>query len=125
MSLNQVIEDEIKRYVATSPNNRLTALDEVIWDEPLVGFADGDDPLFTEYKQVIGDFHMTPREILEAYVKKAGYGAVNHSSVISWTLPSTAATRISLRREKTVPSLHWNNTRFQGQTSFSSWRVTW
>jgi epoxyqueuosine reductase len=115
VSLNQVIEDEIKRYVATSPNNRLPTFDEVIWDEPLVGFADGDDSIFTEYKDIIGDFHMTPREALETHVRRAGYGEVSRANVISWVLPSTAATRLSLRRESTVPSLRWNHTRFQGQ----------
>ena len=47
----QFIEQEIKKFVRTSPDNRLQFLDDyVMWDEPLVHFADGDDPIFTEYK---------------------------------------------------------------------------
>ena len=72
MNPNQVIEDEIRSYVATSPNNQLPTFGEVIWDEPLVGYADGDDPIFSEYKNIIGDFHMTPREALETHVRRAG-----------------------------------------------------
>jgi len=112
---SEYIENHIKLYVATSPNNLLPAFEEAIWDEPLVGFADGDDSIFTEYKQVIGDFHITPREALENHVHRAGFGEVNRVSVISWVLPSTDATRLSLRRENKVPSLRWNHTRFQGQ----------
>jgi epoxyqueuosine reductase len=55
------IEKAIKEYVKFSPNNRLTLLgNDTIWDEPLVGFADGCDPLFKDYKTIIGDFYVTP-----------------------------------------------------------------
>jgi len=37
----------IKQFVAESPLNRLRDIDgSPMWDEPLVAFADGDDPLF-------------------------------------------------------------------------------
>ncbi len=46
----QFIEGEIKEFARTSPLNRLPFIkDYVIWDEPLVKFVDGDDPIFTEY----------------------------------------------------------------------------
>jgi epoxyqueuosine reductase len=35
--------------------------------------------------------------------------------VVSWVLPITYATRLSLRRESRLTSLRWNHTRFQGQ----------
>jgi len=113
------LENKIKQYVANSPNNRLTAFPgERIWDEPLVGFADGDDSIFQEYKEIIGDFHLTPREALEKHHQlrgKVNYRQPNNVSVISWILPSTHQTRLSLRSETTVPSLRWNHTRWQGQ----------
>ena len=28
---------------------------DFIFDEPLVQFADGDDPIFSEYKKIIGE----------------------------------------------------------------------
>ena len=50
--------------MAESPENVLKHLDGApFFSEPLVGVAAGDDPLFTEYKQVIGAFHQTPQEI--------------------------------------------------------------
>ena len=113
------LEKAIKDYIANSPNNRLTAFPgEHIWDEPLVGFADGDDPIFQEYKKIIGDFHITPRETMVTHLEKASCGdekRLSKVSVISWILPSTSQTRLSLRRESVIPSLRWNHTRWQGQ----------
>jgi hypothetical protein len=37
---------------------------ERIYDEPLVGFVRGDDPLFARYKEVIGPHHFIPTEIM-------------------------------------------------------------
>ena len=60
------IQKTIRDYIARSPNNRFSLFpEEPIFDEPLVGFADGDDPLFREYKTIIGNFHITPREALD------------------------------------------------------------
>lgn len=112
------LEKAIKEYVATSPNNCLPAFSgEPIFDEPLVGFANGDDAVFHDYKVIIGDFHLTPREALEKYLQdKGGKGEKQPPSVsaISYILPITYETRLSLRRESLVPSLRWNHTRWQG-----------
>ena len=63
----------IRTYMAASVNNHLPDFPgEFIWEEPLVGFADGDDSLFQEYRRIIGDFHMTPREALEQQIRAAG-----------------------------------------------------
>ncbi len=107
------LESAIKEYVASSALNRLPAFGgEPIFDEPLVGFADGDDPIFAQYKVVAGDFHLTPREALEAYFKDGERPA--RVSVIAWVLPITRETRVSMRRECLIPSLRWNHTRWQG-----------
>lgn len=113
------LERAIKDYVAASPNNRFSSFpDERIWDEPIVGFADGDAPIFQEYKIIIGDFHITPREAMEIHLKNAGCDDEKRLptvSVISWVLPSTRQTRLSMHRESVVASLRWNHTRWQGQ----------
>lgn len=112
------LENVIKEYVATSPKNALSAFNgEPIFDEPLVGFADGDDPIFQEYKVIIGDFHLTPREALGMRLRGKGAGSAKRPSkvsVISWALPITYETRLSMRREFLIPSLRWNHTRWQG-----------
>lgn len=113
------LEKAIKDYVAGSPSNRFPAFpDEPIWDEPLIGFANGDDPIFKEYKTIIGDFHVSPREVLEMYMDANGCGdktKIPHISVISFVLPATEKTRLSNRQETAVCSVRWNNTRFIGQ----------
>ncbi len=112
------LERAIKEYVVGSPENRLQAFDgEPIWDEPLVGFADGDDAIFRDYKVIIGDFHLTPREALERHLARKK-GREEHPaavSVIAFVLPATYKTRLSNRRETLIASRRWNHTRFQGQ----------
>ena len=115
------LEKAIKEYVAASPSNRLTAFNnDPAFAEPLVGFADGDDPIFQEYKsaEIIGPFHYTPREILEKHLQQKTSGEVKrpaHISVISYILPIAHETRLSLRRETKVVSVRWNHARWQGQ----------
>jgi len=58
------IESWIKEYTATSPLNSLkNSSNEKAWEEPLVGFSRGDDPIFQQYKEHVGPFHWTPLEI--------------------------------------------------------------
>lgn len=112
------LEKSIKEYVARSPSNRFQAFGgDRIFDEPLVGFADGDDAIFQDYKAIMGDFHLTPREALEEHLKskkdKDEHPA--NLSVISFVLPATYKTRLSNRRETIIASPRWNHTRFRGQ----------
>jgi hypothetical protein len=112
------IRKAIQKYVEQSPNNRFSIFpSERIWDDPLIGFADGYDPLFQEYKTIIGDFHATPREALDIYLDSAGIGKqdLSNISVISWVMPITEATRLSMKQEDAVCSLRWNYTRWEGQ----------
>jgi epoxyqueuosine reductase len=107
----------IKDYVQVSPANRLPSFNnEPIFDEPLIGFARGDDPLFEAYKQTADSQHLTPQEAFSAAARDRGATTTpGQLSVISFVLPISRATRLSLRRESKVPSLRWNHTRFQGQ----------
>ncbi len=115
----QFLEERIKDYVHHGPLNRLRALGGTpIFDEPLVGFADGDDPIFVQYKTIMGDFHLTPREALARHVAgELGEGSPEWPAVsaVAWVLPIARETRLSNRRESEGPSLRWNHTRWQGQ----------
>jgi epoxyqueuosine reductase QueG len=116
---NRFIEEVIKKFVRTSPFNRLDAFDgEPIFEIPLIGFADGDDPLFAQYKKVVHKQHFTPREILTKYLAetlKEESPFVTSVSVISFALPINHETKESNTQEKEGPSLRWNNTRWKGQ----------
>ncbi|MGA2150626.1 MAG: hypothetical protein ABSG48_00485 [Geobacteraceae bacterium] len=58
--MEQLIRDEIRRFVLESPDSRFPESGQSYFDEPLVGFAAADDPLFIQFKTIIGEFHMTP-----------------------------------------------------------------
>ncbi len=112
----QFIEEEIKEFTRTSPLNRLPFINNyIIWDEPLVKFTDGDDPIFTEYKTIIAPTHLTPREALDKTYSKSPKDMPVHLSVISWILPAVEETRISNRTETLVPSRLWSHTRWYGE----------
>jgi epoxyqueuosine reductase len=114
------LANAIKDYVRTSPLNHLTAFNNLpIVDEPVIAFANGDDPIFQDLKTVIGEFHLTPREIMEKYIegKRWRFGitnSVDSISVVSWALPLTYETR---RIERTSPfggSPRYNHSRWIG-----------
>lgn len=110
------VEEEIKAFLRTSPLNRLPFdRDHIIWDEPLVNFADGDAPIFTEYKSIIAPTHLTPREALAKAYGKSLRSVATYLSVISWILPIPERTRQSNRLETRVPSRLWSHTRWYGE----------
>jgi len=112
--LSSFIRESIKGFVRDSSENRHSVIDNTpIFDEPLVAFANGDDPLFIQYKEIIGDFHLTPREALE--LASSPVGGTEAISVISWVLPITRKSRVSNRRRELTPSLRWGHTRWYGE----------
>jgi len=110
--MEQVIRDEIRRFVLESPDNRFPESDRPYFDEPLIGFAAADDPLFSEFKKVIGKFHLTPAEVME---NTYGDGVGVAKTVICWILPISKATRESNRKEERMPSREWALTRAHGE----------
>ncbi len=113
---SQLIEEEIKEFTRTSPLNRLPFInDYIIWDEPLVKFANGDDPIFAEYKTIIAPTHLTPREALAKAYSKSPEDMPARLSVVSWILPTPEKTRKSNRNETLVPSRLWSHTYWYGE----------
>ncbi len=110
--MESVIRDQIVSFVLESPDNRFPDSDQPYFEEPLIGFAAGDDPLFGEYKKVIGEFHLTPTEIMKnCYGEQVGEA----TTVICWTLPISEKTRKSNRSEDSMPSREWALTRAHGE----------
>jgi epoxyqueuosine reductase len=111
------IAAEIRRFVQESPENRFPNSDVPYFEDPLVGFASAGDPLFGEYKGVIGDFHLLPEQLLE-----------RAATVVVWVLPVARPTRESNRKETDFPSREWAMTRFHGEKFNGSLRrhmVAW
>ncbi len=114
----QFIKQKIKEFVRTNPANRLSFMNGfAMWAEPLVKFADGNDPIFTEYKSIIAPVHLTPREALARAYNKNPEDMPACLSVISWILPAVEETRKSNCMETRVPSRLWSHTRWYGEKS--------
>jgi epoxyqueuosine reductase len=110
------VAGEVKAFTLKSPLNHLPGLDgSPIFEEPLVQFADGGDPIFTEYKGIIAPAHLTPREALAAGTDVRLKDLPARLSVISWVLPISRATCHSNRAEKKLPSRAWSHTRWFGE----------
>ncbi len=114
------LKNAIKEFVRTSPLNHLTSFDNApIVEEPVVAFADGDDRIFQDLKTIIGEFHQTPREILEKYVAGKNWrfgatGSIDHISVVSWALPIARNTCVLERSSPFGGSARYNHSRWIG-----------
>lgn len=102
--MEELLRSEIIRFIADHPGNQLPNSDSPYLDEPLVGIASAEDPIFRDYRQIIGPFHLLPGELLP--------GA---ASVVSWILPISRIVRESNRRQTELPSREWAWTRFHGE----------
>jgi len=81
------LDNAIKDFIATSPENSLQdKTNERAWDEPLVGFSNGADPIYQGYKQNVGEFHWTPLEIFSEIYPDLDVSPED-LTIISWVLP--------------------------------------
>ncbi len=109
------LEGVIKRFVAESPENTLrNEANERAWDEPLVGFSRGDDPLYGFYKEDIGPFYLIP---IEWFTRTFSGVEIEPEelTVVSWILPQTEATKADNRQQKRLPSERWARSRIYGE----------
>ena len=109
--MSEAVCNEIRRFVREDGGNRFPGSEGPFFEEPLVGIAAADDPLFGEYKSVIGEFHLTPAEIAQSEPGSTWVPA----SVICWVLPIAEAPRRSNRLETVYPSRAWSETRHHGE----------
>ncbi len=102
--MEERIRAEISVFILNHPGNRLPGSDAPYFDEPLLGISSASDEIFTDYKRIIGPFHLTPGELLQ--------GA---TSVITWIVPINRTVRESNRKENELPSREWALTRTNGE----------
>jgi epoxyqueuosine reductase QueG len=109
------VEGVIREFINRSPENTLQdEAHEKAWDDPLVGFSRGDDPLYEGYKKHVGPFHWTPLEIFRKTFPETGV-VQEDLTVISWILPQTEATKADTRKQKTYPPERWARARLYGE----------
>jgi epoxyqueuosine reductase len=113
--LSSWLSREIKEFVAASPENRLkNDTGERAWDEPLVGFSNGADPIYLWIKEDIGPFYLTPLEIFKLAFPQA-QAPPEELTVVCWILPQTKATKADNRQETTYPAERWVRSRYFGE----------
>ncbi len=110
--MEHTLREEISRFVREDCANLFPGSTERYFDEPLIGFSSASDPLYTEYKTVIGEFHLTPGELVKASTPEDPWFP---TTVVSWVLPITDRTRVSNRSETIYPSREWAQTRNYGE----------
>ncbi|MGA2991115.1 MAG: hypothetical protein ABSD88_11630 [Candidatus Korobacteraceae bacterium] len=101
------IVDFLNELVRTDPRNALPEGDNItIWEEPVVGVAAANDPLFETLKQpqAVGPIHANPE-----------YWLPGAKSVISFFLPFSQAVKKSYDRNSSLPSLEWVSARLNGE----------
>lgn len=121
MELNEFkawIRNEVESYLERDEGNRLSRLDgSPIFQNPLIGFVSGSDSIFPRLKGVIGDFHLTPQEVMEYGAKERGVPIPDKMEVgvISYVLPISTETKDENADIDKRPSERWSHTRLFGE----------
>ncbi len=88
----ETLERKMADWIREAPENRLDRDGaDHIFDAPIVGIADGNDPIFEHFREVVSPRHRLPREWL------TGLTAAPRVRVMVWILPFSEAVRASNR----------------------------
>ncbi len=105
VSFRDLIAGPIAEVLSGSPDNRLEDFGgQPVFNGPLIGMADGDDPVFEALRTAVSPRHLMPREILRAY--SAACEEPAGISVVSWALPFTEEIRRSNRSREWPSELY-------------------
>lgn len=107
--INKIIE-----FVMNSGDSYFDFLDGNAYKEPLVKFVSAKDPMFNDFKQIIGEFHLTPTEL---YERIYGKNSFKDGTVICIALPYSDEV-IESNRERDWPSEKWTLMRTFGIYDF-------
>ena len=109
----------IKDKIANHPDNQMEYpyLGERIFEEPLIGFVRGNDPIFDRFKEIIGLHHFTPWEILRRQSENNCVQPPDPEeiSVVSFVMPFTQKTRQDNAAAIEWTSERWAQTRLLGE----------
>jgi epoxyqueuosine reductase len=109
------IERSVKDFIGKSPENTLNNQNnDHAFEMPLVGFSNGNDHLYKAYKEYVGPFHLTPREIFNVTFMDLNINPED-LMVISWVLPHNTLTKTDNQKEAFYPSECWARGRIFGE----------
>jgi len=111
----QTLQDKI----ANHPDNVMDYpfYGEPFYEEPLVGFVRGNDPILEQYKEIIGPHHFTPYEIMRWQAENNGVKppASGDLSVVSFVMPFSPKTKRDNAAAVDWLSERWAQTRLLGE----------
>jgi epoxyqueuosine reductase len=111
------INDTIQNFLATAAENTLKNKEnDKAFEQALVGFVAGNDPLYEAFKEHVGPFHLTPLELFAITFRDFKVKPEN-LTVISWILPHTKMTKAANRKEKFYPAERWARARIFGEAA--------
>ncbi len=111
--------EKINSFLEDDDSNKMKMVDNSLIFNPdvIVAFVSGHDPIFTDYKKIIGEFYLTPIEAYSWYCEKNGIPvSTEHLSVVAYILPINKNTKKeNFEFSKDYPSERWANTRLFGE----------
>lgn len=106
--------NKITEFIMDNGDSYFDFLDGAAYKKPLIKFASAKDPIFGDFKEIIGEFHLTPKEVFEM---SHGEGTFENGSVISIALPYSDEV-IESNRNRDWPSEKWTLMRTFGIDDF-------
>jgi epoxyqueuosine reductase QueG len=131
-ALGEAIVDFIREWLEPAENNNLGyGATGKAWENVLVGFSNGADQVWQDFKRHVAPFHWTPAEAFalgthaggtastseDASSDRLGQGVpdVSQLTVVSWSLQQSEAARLGNRHQRKYPGEAWARTRRFGQ----------
>jgi epoxyqueuosine reductase QueG len=111
--------EKINNFLKSDERNKMKKVDNSYFFEPdvLVGFVSGNDSIFTKYKEIIGDFYLTPKEAYKWFCEKNNIPiSTDNLTVVAYILPINTKTKDeNFKYSEEMPSERWANTRLYGE----------
>ncbi|MDK2868368.1 MAG: epoxyqueuosine reductase [Clostridiales bacterium] len=101
----------IEHFIENSHYNVFPEINGHYYETPIVQFAAADNPLFEQYKTIIGPYHLSPKERLKEALPHL---SDPNGTVISIVLPISKRVRERNRAETRFGSREWALTRYYG-----------
>ncbi len=94
---------QIQDFIESQTGSFEKEAPEPLWGRPVVGFSSAADPLYQFFRKDIGDFYLTPAEILAPHIDPIE-ARLEDVTVISWVLPHTETNKAGMRNETYFPT---------------------